>query len=94
MRIFVQHSTAHQQANAHCSSVTMEAEPMLCQAEILHSTLQSIVSHEERKAAELKDARGSTSAGGLRSRTHVWLDEQDNATKKKAADLDYAKDLL
>jgi len=76
-------------------SMTMEAEPMLCQAEILHSALMHIVAQEERKLAEASDSSTRPSdSGNLRSRTHAWINEQSVAEKQRLDDLQAVKQLL
>ena len=73
----------------------MEAEPMLCQAEILHSALMHIVAQEDRKAAEASDlASFSSNASNLRSRTQEWVQEQSAAEKQRAEDLQAVKRIL
>jgi hypothetical protein len=53
---------------AHRFAVTMEAEPFLCQAEILYLTLKQIEDKKNRSQAYLDDLQRSSSDSHLRSR--------------------------
>lgn len=50
-------------------TVTMDAEPFLCQAEVLYLSLKEIVDKQDRKKAYLEDLQqGSSSESTLRNR--------------------------
>ena len=69
----------------------MEAEPMLCQAEILHSTLKNIVFSEDRKEREEADLHHQST---LRSRTAGGSASQVHEAEPRNFDLSGVKELL